>query len=220
MAEPGDPKTPAAAQDGTDHDAHVGFVSPASLAGRARAPEPTPAPEPDDEPDLFDPPLAPQAGPFERSEGVQPVARFAPHPKPNAAPHAVMRDRMRAETPRASERVAERAPGPAVPIRLYAVYMLILLAVPTLGASCLVALLAVMRRDTAADALESSHALYQKRTVLGAIAAAVVGAVLVVVNVGVIVLFAVAIWILARGAYGVLKLKSGQAVPKPRSWLF
>ena len=105
-------------------------------------------------------------------------------------------------------------------MRLYAVYMLILLAVPTLGASCLVALLAVMRRDTAADALESSHALYQKRTVFGAIAAAVVGAVLVVVNVGVIVLFAVAIWILARGAYGVLKLKSGQAVPKPRSWLF
>ncbi|HBI17901.1 MAG TPA: hypothetical protein DDY79_00975, partial [Brevundimonas sp.] len=89
-----------------------------------------------------------------------------------------------------------------------------------LGASCLVALLAVMRRDTAGDALEGSHALYQKRTVFGAIGAAVLGAGLVVVNVGVIVLFAVAIWILARGAYGVLKLKSGQAVPQPRSWLF
>ena len=212
MAEPGDPKTPAAAQDGTDHDAHVGFVSPASLAGRARAPEPTAAPEHDDEPDLFDPPLAREPGPFDRSERVQPVARFAPHPKPNAAPHADMRDRMRAETP--------RAPGPAAPMRLYAVYMLILLAVPTLGASCLLALLAVMRRDTASDALETSHAQYQRRTVFGAIATAVIGAGLVVVNIGVIVLFAVAIWILARGAYGVLKLKSGQAVPRPRSWLF
>ena len=41
-----------------------------------------------------------------------------------------------------------------------------------------------------------------------------------IVNIGVVVLFAAAVWILARGAYGVLKLKSGQAVPNPRSWLF
>ncbi|GAW41187.1 hypothetical protein SH203_01591 [Brevundimonas sp. SH203] len=222
MAEPGDPKTPAEAQDETDHDAHVGFVSPASLAGRTRAAEPVAAPEPDEEPDLFDPPLPPESlpaepGPFDRSEGVQPVARFAPHaPSRAAAPHAAVRQQMRAE----ASRVPDRVPGPAVPMRLYAVYVLILLAVPTLGASCLVALLAVMRRDAATDTLEGSHAQYQKRTIVGAIAAAVLGAVLVVVNIGVIVLFAVAIWILARGAYGVLKLKSGQAVPKPRSWLF
>ncbi|WEK40136.1 MAG: hypothetical protein P0Y50_00615 [Candidatus Brevundimonas colombiensis] len=227
MAEPGDPKTPAEAQDETDHDAHVGFVSPASLAGRARAAEPVAAPEPDDEPDLFDPPLPPERlspqrlppepGPFDRSEGVQPVARFAPHSPPRAAaPHAAVREQMRAETSRAPDRV----PGPAAPMRLYAVYVLILLAVPTLGASCLLALLAVMRRDTATDALETSHAQYQRRTVFGAIATALIGAGLVVVNIGVIVLFAVAIWILARGAYGVLKLKSGQAVPRPRSWLF
>ena len=55
---------------------------------------------------------------------------------------------------------------------------------------------------------------------MGAVGAAVVGALLIVVNIGVLVLFALAIWVLARGAFGVLKLKSGQAVPNPRSWLF
>jgi len=83
-----------------------------------------------------------------------------------------------------------------------------------------VALLAVMRRDGATDQLEHSHAVYQQRTILGAVGAAVVGALLIVVNIGVLVLFALAIWVLARGAFGVLKLKSGQAVPNPRSWLF
>lgn len=229
MAEPGDPKTPADAQDEPDHDAEIGFVSPASLVGRARAPEP--GPEPEDEPDLFDPPALPpesrlpEPGPFDPAGTVQPVARFAPHsPKAQSSelqasqrqgsgPHADVRARMtQDETP--------RAPAPAAPMRLYAVYVLILLAVPTLGLSCLVALLAVMRPERGGDALAASHALYQKRTVFGAVAAAVVGAILVVVNIGVLVLFAVAIWILARGAYGVLKLKSGQAVPNPRSWLF
>ena len=227
MAEPGDPKTPADAQDEHDHDAEIGFVSPASLAGRARASEP--GPEPEDEPDLFDPPALPpesrlpesrlpEPGPFDPAGTVQPVARFAPHSpqssRPSSSrPHADVRARMtQGETP--------RAPAPAAPMRLYAVYVLILLAVPTLGLSCLVALLAVMRPERGGDALAASQALYQKRTVFGAVAAAVVGAILVVVNIGVLVLFAVAIWILARGAYGVLKLKSGQAVPNPRSWLF
>ena len=217
MAEPGDPKPPSDAQDEHDHDAHVGFVSPASLAGRARAPEPRPEPEVH-EPDLFDPPpLSDATGPYDRNEGVQPVARFVPPSSARAAgSHAAMRDRLSG-----GERGdIARAPGPVAPMRLYAVYVLILLATPTLGLSCLAALLAVMRRDPPVDALEASHALYQRRTLLGAVAAAVVGAVLVIVNIGVVVLFAAAVWILARGAYGVLKLKSGQAVPNPRSWLF
>ena len=48
MAEPGDPQgsesaQPQAASDDQDHDALVGFVSAASLAGRRREPEATPA---------------------------------------------------------------------------------------------------------------------------------------------------------------------------------
>ena len=224
MAEPGDPKDPAVPNDDHDHDAQVGFVSPASLAGRARAPEPVA--QDAREPDLFDPP---EPGPFDLSgQMTRPTAPFAPRPEmrpePTSEPSVetpvaptpvtrAMREQMTSDA-------APRREGPAVPMRLYAIYVLILLAVPTLGVSCLVALLAVMRRDGATDQLEHSHAVYQQRTIVGAVGAAVVGGLLIVVNIGVLVLFALAIWVLARGAFGVLKLKSGQAVPHPRSLLF
>jgi uncharacterized membrane protein len=214
MAEPGDPKDPAVPNDDHDHDAQVGFVSPASLTGRARAPEPRPAPEDEREPDLFDPP---EPGPFDLSgPAIRPTAPFKEKPKREPRPSVTqdVRERLNRQD------AAPRREGPAVPMRLYAVYVLILLAVPTLGVSCLAALLAVIGRDGGQDVLESSHFTYQRRTLFGTIGAAVVGAILVVVNIGVLVLFALAIWVLARGAYGVLKLKSGQAVPNPRSWLF
>lgn len=222
MAEPGDPKDPAAPRDHDhDHDAEVGFVSPASLAGRARERQPEPFPTDEREPDLFDPPeLAPEPGPFDRSgPTTRPTAPFPTRPEPTAA-EAEPAPAVRSVRQRLAADVAPRREGPVVPMRLYAVYVLILLAVPTLGVSCLVALLAVMRRDGATDPLEHSHAVYQQRTIVGAVGAAVVGALLIVVNIGVLVLFALAIWVLARGAFGVLKLKSGQAVPHPRSLLF
>jgi uncharacterized membrane protein len=220
MAEPGDPKDPAVPNDDHDHDAQVGFVSPASLAGRARAPEPVA--QDAREPDLFDPPeLEPGPGPFDLSgQMTRPTAPFAPRPEPQPETPVAPTPVTRAMREQMTSDAAPRREGPAVPMRLYAIYVLILLAVPTLGVSCLVALLAVIRRDGATDALEHSHAVYQQRTLFGTVAAAVVGAVLVVVNIGVLVLFALAIWVLARGAFGVLKLKSGQAVPNPRSWLF
>ena len=222
MAEPGDPKDTAAPRDHDhDHDAEVGFVSPASLAGRARERQPEPFPTDEREPDLFDPPeLAPGPGPFDRSgPTTRPTAPFPPRSEPTPV-EAEPAPAVRAVRQRLTAEVAPRREGPVVPMRLYAVYVLILLAVPTLGVSCLVALLAVMRRDGAMDPLEHSHAVYQQRTILGAVGAAVVGALLIVVNIGVLVLFALAIWVLARGAFGVLKLKSGQAVPHPRSLLF
>ena len=222
MAEPGDPKDPAVPNDDHDHDAQVGFVSPASLAGRARAPEPEPVAQNAREPDLFDPPeLEPEPGPFDLSgQMTRPTAPFSPRPEPSVETPVAPTPVTRAMREQMTSDAAQRREGPAVPMRLYAIYVLILLAVPTLGVSCLVALLAVMRRDGATDALEHSHAVYQQRTLFGTVAAAVVGAILVVVNIGVLVLFALAIWVLARGAFGVLKLKSGQAVPNPRSWLF
>ncbi|KIC55771.1 hypothetical protein RM53_15065 [Brevundimonas nasdae] len=217
MAEPGDPKDPAAAPKDHDHDAHVGFVSPASLAGRARERQPEPFPTDRREPDLFDPP---EPGPFDRSGSTtRPTAPFPPRSEPTPV-EAEPAPAVRAVRQRLTAEAAPRREGPVVPMRLYAVYVLILLAVPTLGVSCLVALLAVMRRDGATDPLEHSHAVYQQRTILGAVGAAVMGALLIVVNIGVLVLFALAIWVLARGAFGVLKLKSGQAVPHPRSLLF
>jgi uncharacterized membrane protein len=201
MAEPGDPKGPDAHDDDHDHDAHVGFVSPASLAGRPREPEPEAEPEPEPElqakvappverePDLFDPPEPAPLRPAFTASAAAPRAFAAPAARP-------------------------------APMGLYAVYVLILLAVPTLGLSALLALLAVTGRDGPHEPMAGSHFVYQQRTLWSAAVAAVLGGLLVIVNIGVFVLFLLALWVLARGAFGVMRLKAGRPIDNPRSWLF
>lgn len=213
--------------DEHDHDAHVGFVSPASLTGRTRTPDPKPAPLPEREPDLFDPPepapvtpaFAPtpepvaqsEPGPFDRTEGFG---------APLETRFSADRARLQAEADQPRETFAKRSEQPAVPMSLYAVYVLILLAVPSLGVSAVLALLAVTGREGPQEPLAASHFIYQQRTLWAGAVAAALGAVLVIVNVGVFVLFVLALWILARGAFGVMRLKAGQEIANPRSWLF
>ncbi|QYF87505.1 hypothetical protein [Brevundimonas sp. PAMC22021] len=102
---------------------------------------------------------------------------------------------------------------------LYAVYILILLAVPTIGVSAVIGLLAVRNRSMPDNALEAGHFVFQRRTLWIAAAAAALGVVLIIVNVGVIVLFLAAVWVLVRGAFGVFKLKAGQPINRPGTWL-
>jgi uncharacterized membrane protein len=102
---------------------------------------------------------------------------------------------------------------------LYAVYILILLAVPTIGVSAVIGLLAVRNRSTPDNALEAGHFVFQRRTLWIAAAAAALGVILIIVNVGVIVLFLAAVWVLVRGAFGVFKLKAGQPIDRPATWL-
>ncbi len=101
---------------------------------------------------------------------------------------------------------------------LYAVYALILFAVPTLGFSALIAVLAVFRVSMPDTALAQSHFVYQRRTLLIGGTAAAVGGLLVLVGLGVFVLFGLAAWLIIRGAAGVLKLKAGAAIDDPRGW--
>lgn len=226
------------------------IVTPVFASEPKREPEPLDEREPDlfDPPEppplipSFDteafPPLEP--GPFDRTEtfGAPLETRFSadrkrqaqeqaqeqtqvePQAKPYVAspaqaPVAAMRDALTRE-----DRAERRAQTPPAPMSLYAIYVLILLAVPTFGAAALIALLAVTVRRATDDALARSHFVYQKRTLWIATVAAVVGAVLVVFNFGVFVLFLLALWVLARGASGVWKLKDGKPIPNPRTWLF
>ncbi|WP_395946046.1 hypothetical protein [Brevundimonas sp.] len=227
-------------EDDHDHDAHVGFVSPSSLTGRMRSPQPAPTPAPEPaaaaarEPDLFDPPEpgpvapalastpAPAPEPVKAEPG--PFDRTEPFGAPLETRFSADRERLARETQTATaaarETFAKRTEQPAVPMGLYAVYVLILLAVPTLGVSALVALLAVTGREGPQEPLAASHFIYQQRTLWSAAVAAALGAVLVIVNVGVFVLFVLALWTLARGAFGVMRLKAGHAIANPRSWLF
>ncbi|NBB66040.1 hypothetical protein GVN18_43020 [Pseudomonas sp. ODNR1LW] len=200
MAEPGDSKGPDAQDEDQDHDAHVGFVSPACLVGVPRVPQieaeaETPvdhSPTVGEARDLFDPSVS-------QSEA-----------QPEPAPL----------TPVFTTPQARGGPAAQAPMSLYAVYVLILLAVPTLGVSAVLALLAVTGRDGPNEPLAAGHFVYQQRTLWSAAVAAVLGGLLVIVNIGVFVLFLLALWVLARGVFGVWRLKAGRPIDNPRSWLF
>jgi uncharacterized membrane protein len=232
MAEPGDPRTPADHPD--DHDDLIGFANPASLHGRPRAiaptpepvapPEPRPEPAPtlafepepvrmaapvEPDPDLFDPPVAepalPEPAPI-RPEIAPAQARSIFEPSPEFAARG---QRRRTEV--------QDEPGG---MGLYAVYALILFAVPTLGVSAAVGLLAVTGREGPEGALARSHFVYQQRTLWAAAVAAVAGVILLAAPfaLGVPVLFLLALWTVIRGASGVWKLKSGRPIGDARSW--
>lgn len=210
MAEPGDPPHTDDPLDdlGDDHDDDlIGFATPASLEGRLRVAEPEPEPEPEPEAEeqpepeeeLFeDEPLPPEPTPVEAGSVFAPSREFS------------TRRRRRAQT------VAIPGGG----LGLYAVYALILFAVPTVGVSAAIGLFAVTGRAGPEDDLSSSHFVYQQRTLWAAAVAAVAGVILLAAPfaLGVPILFALAIWVVLRGAWGVWTLKSGRAIADPRGW--
>lgn len=101
---------------------------------------------------------------------------------------------------------------------LYTIYALILFAVPTFGVAAMIGLLMVWMRPKPEQHLARSHFEFQTRTLWIAAIAAVVGAVLVAVNLGVLVLFLMAVWVIVRGAWGVMTLAAGKPVANPRTW--
>jgi len=213
MAAPGDPQTP------DDHDDLIGFTSPSSLTGAERrtvasdppAPQAARPDEPDeyDDRDLFDDPPRPQP------------ARVAAPPRasgPAPAPASDMPQWAR-ETSRSARPAPEAVKAPPLEgaMGLYVVYAMILCAVPTLGASAAVGLLAVLMRPLPDQPLARSHALFQKRTLVFAAIGAVVGVVLIAFNLGVFVLFGLALWVLVRGAAGAMRLASGRPIANPNT---
>ncbi|MBW8304204.1 MAG: serine/threonine protein kinase [Brevundimonas sp.] len=103
---------------------------------------------------------------------------------------------------------------------LYAVYSLILFAVPTLGVSAIIGLLAVTGRAGPEDSLSQSHFIYQQRTLWTAAVAVAVGLIffLVPFGFGPAIMFLAALWLVVRGAAGVWALKAGRPIAHPRGW--
>jgi uncharacterized membrane protein len=212
MAEPGDP--PHKDDLGDDHDDDlIGFASPASLEGRMRMAEPDPEPEPEPLPE-------PEPDPEPEPEPEEELFEDEPLP-PESAP--VEAGAVFAQTREFSTRRRRRDAGDAVPgggLGLYAVYALILFAVPTVGVSAAIGLFAVTGRARPEDDLSASHFIYQRRTLWAAAVAAVSGVILLAAPfaLGVPILFALAIWMVLRGASGVWALKSGREIADPRGW--
>lgn len=227
MAEPGDPQTP------DDHDDLIGFASPASLQGRVRTPdepgpEPKPDPEPEpearSEPDLFTASAAasipvepPPVTPFAAAAPAETASEATPPPEQPVAAASIFEP-----SPEFSTRPRRREPA-AIPgggMGLYAVYALILFAVPTMGVSALIGLFAVTGRAGPEDPMSLSHFLYQQRTLWVAVVAVTVGLIffLVPFGLGPAIMFFAALWLVVRGAAGVWALKAGRAIADPRGW--
>lgn len=241
MNEPGDPDAPHSmdpkrpvSPQGEPQDVHhdddlIGFCTPASLVGRTRATPPAPEaeasfaaePEAEPEPDLpfVEPfPERLQAAPFEPLAAALPTP---PPPAPGDDTPAWARETPEAERPQS--RFGRREDPPAEvegAMGLYTIYALMLIAVPTFGVAAALALLSVFGREGPRSEPAASHFLYQKRTLFVAAGLAVLGGVLIALGLGVFVLFVLAVWLIARGAFGVLRLKADRPIAKPRSWLF
>lgn len=205
MTDTGDRQPPKDPTPDHDPDDLVGFASPASLAGRPRAPEF--APEPD---------LAPEPAPPADPEPVIAAEPVPPAPDPVVPPPTAPRPPAPEPEPTFGRR--DREAVPEAPIGLNAVYALILFAVPTFGVSAIIGLASVLFRDAPTEEPWASHHLYQLRTLWAAAIVAVIGVILIVVNLGVFVLFALVLWLVARGAWGVWLATRGRAVPNPRGW--
>ncbi|MCA3701411.1 hypothetical protein [Brevundimonas sp.] len=242
MAEPGDPQATDATRPDHDLDDAVGFASPASLAGRPREAavqaetELEPQPEPVVEPEPLE---AVEPEPFLASPEPEPMALPEPEPElvpePEPEPIAVSPSRhmpppvdptpaWARETPPSATYAgfgARREQPEAVEgaNSLFTTYALILFAVPTLGVSALIALLAVTGRPAPTGDVAASHFVFQQRTLWAGAVVALAGAILIAVGLGVFVLFILTVWLILRGAAGVLKLKAGRAMPHPRGWL-
>ena len=234
MAEPGDPT------NADDHDDLIGFASPASLEGRTREPEAesaevvVPSFEPEAAAPAAEPEIQPEAPPevhepdLFATRTVWTSAPVQPEPEPEAAPAGPAPAPVEAasifqHTPETPMQRRRRDPGADLPgggMGLYAVYALILFAVPTLGLAAVIGLLAVTGRSGPDDALSRSHFIYQQRTLWTAAVAAVAGLILLAAPfaLGVPILFLLALWLVLRGASGVWALKSGHAIADPRGW--
>jgi uncharacterized membrane protein len=217
MAGPGEPPRP------NDDDDLVGFSSPASLearpsletqAGETRASDPDDLFEPGT-PGLAEPAIVTPA--FAAPSRAEPEATPAPAAAPVSA-GSIFEPSREFSTRRRGRK--EDAPLPEGATGLFTTYALILFAVPTLGVSLLIALLFLRGRTAPDEAVAGSHHDFQNRTVMAGVAAGIVGIVLIAAPfaVGVPVLFLLAIWILLRGARGVLTLKDHRPIRHPRGW--
>lgn len=230
MAEPGDPNAPQDPEEtapetpphDVGHDDLIGFTSPAALEGQTRAPAP-PLVEPEPgspvpEPGLIAPEPGPVAAP---GPGIAAPTSIPTPPLPTGPTPQWARETPISERPVSG--FARRSEQPA-PIdgtmSLYAVYALILFAVPTLGVSALIALVAVTGRAGPQGDVAVSHFIFQQRTLWAGAVFAMVGAILIAFGWGVFVLFVLAVWLILRGAGGVMKLKSGLPIERPGALLF
>ncbi|MTI43350.1 putative membrane protein [Roseibium hamelinense] len=101
---------------------------------------------------------------------------------------------------------------------VYLIYILYLLSL-VVGFSAIVGLIfAYMNKGKGEDWVDS-HYSFQIRTFWIGLAASIAGAVLMIVGIGFLVVFAAIIWTIVRCVKGLQLTSRGEAVPDPQTWL-
>lgn len=100
-------------------------------------------------------------------------------------------------------------------------YVLILIGIPTSGVLMLVALIfAYVRLDQSTGWIRT-HFIYQIRTIWGGLAFAVAGWLTIwIFGLGALIWAVGAVWVLVRGAVGLIRLVDGRGHADPRAFLF
>jgi uncharacterized membrane protein len=119
-----------------------------------------------------------------------------------------------------TRRQAAEPAAPEAQTSLYVGYALILLTVPTFGVAAAIGFVRDYRRPVPADPMARSHFLFQRRTLIGSLAAIILGGLLILINVGVFILFAMAVWTIVRGALGVRALIENRPIRNPTSLFY
>lgn len=100
-------------------------------------------------------------------------------------------------------------------------YVLILIGVPSSGLAMIVALIfAYIRLDQSSGWIRS-HFIYQIRTIWGGLAFAIAGWLTIwLLGLGALIWLVGAVWVIVRGAVGLIRLVDGRGHTDPRAFLF
>ena len=120
----------------------------------------------------------------------------------------------------------ETTPDPTVPPALQddktmplVVYVLYLVALLSVGATAVVGVILAYVSKSAAPEWMASHYVFQIRTFGLSLLFSLIGAVLLPIGIGFVILPAVGIWVAVRCILGLSWLLKGQAYPTPRNWM-
>ena len=118
------------------------------------------------------------------------------------------------------------ATDPAVPPALQddktmplVVYILYLVALVTVGATAVVGVILAYVSKAAAPEWMLSHYVFQIRTFWLSLLFSIIGAILLPIGIGFVILPAVGVWVAVRCILGLSWLMKGQAYPTPRNWM-
>lgn len=120
--------------------------------------------------------------------------------------------------------MADKTPEPApsgFDMNKSTIISLLYIAGFVVGVTGLVAgILAFVWKGEVAGTWEESHLQYHITTFIGSLIAGIVGFVLIIVGIGLLILLAVALWVLVRSIMALLKAQKQEAMPDPKTLLF